>query len=90
MVSHNPNNWHWVTKDVKPWAKEYIEKELIRVSAEDNNASVGITKMSNMDGDVDVNQRKGKVFTIFVLTLQLEFSGKQYSENCSRTITQFV
>lgn len=78
MVLHNPNNWHWVTKDVKPWAKEYLEKELINVSAEENDVSVQITRMSNMDGDVDVNQRKNKVSTIFDLALQLEFIGKPH------------
>lgn len=75
MVLHNPNNWHWVNKDVKPWAKEYLESELIKVSAESNGAFVEVTKISSMDGDVDVSQRKGKVITIFDLKLQLEFSG---------------
>ena len=75
MVLHNPNNWHWVNKDVKPWAEDYLQNELIKVSAEDNGAFVKVTKMSSMDGDVDVSQRKGKVITIFDLKLQLEFSG---------------
>jgi activator of HSP90 ATPase len=29
-----------------------------------------------MDGDVDVNQRKGKVITIFDVKLVIEYSGR--------------
>lgn len=75
MVLHNPNNWHWVNKDVSPWAKDWLEKELIGVEAEEDGTKVKIDSISSMDGDVDVNQRKGKVITLFDLKLKLEFSG---------------
>ena len=35
MVLHNPNNWHWVNKDTSAWARDYLDKELIGVSAEE-------------------------------------------------------
>lgn len=76
MVLHNPNNWHWVNKDAAPWAKEYLEGEVTKVSAEDGDVSAKITKLVSMDGDVDVSQRKGKVITIFDVSLQLEYEGK--------------
>lgn len=76
MVLHNPNNWHWVNKDVSGWAKEYLEKELIGLSAEDGDRSVEIKRVSSMDGDVDVSQRKGKVITLFDVKLVLEYEGK--------------
>lgn len=76
MVLHNPNNWHWVNKDVSPWAKDYLEKELIGLSAEDGDKSVKVTKISSMDGDVDVSQRKGKVITLYDVRLVLEYEGK--------------
>lgn len=76
MVLHNPNNWHWVNKDVSPWAKEWLEKEITQVSAEDGQVSAKITKLSSMDGDVDVSQRKGKVITIFDLSLRIEYEGQ--------------
>jgi hypothetical protein len=75
MVLHNPNNWHWVNKDVAPWAKDYLEKELSQVSAEQDGVSAKIDKVVSMDGDVDVSQRKGKVITIFDVVLKLEYSG---------------
>jgi activator of HSP90 ATPase len=75
MVLHNPNNWHWVNKDVAPWAREYLEKELPQVSAEQDGVTAKIDKVVSMDGDVDVSQRKGKVITIFDVRLKLEYSG---------------
>ncbi|KAI9885361.1 MAG: N-terminal acetyltransferase [Watsoniomyces obsoletus] len=75
MVLHNPNNWHWVNKDVAPWAKEYLEKHLTGITAEENGVSAKIDKLLSMDGDVDVSQRKGKVITLFDVKLQLEYSG---------------
>jgi len=88
MVLHNPNNWHWVNKDVAPWAREYLDKELVQISAEQDGVSAKIDKVVSMDGDVDVSQRKGKVITIFDVKLKLEYSGKnQEGEETSGTIT---
>lgn len=91
MVLHNPNNWHWVNKDAAPWAREYLEKELIGLSAESNGVSAKIDKILSMDGDVDVSQRKGKVITLFDVKLQLEYSGKtkegEDGEDVSGTIS---
>jgi activator of HSP90 ATPase len=75
MVLHNPNNWHWVNKDVAPWAKDYLEKDLSQISAEHDGVTAKVDKVVSMDGDVDVSQRKGKVITIFDVRLKLEYSG---------------
>ncbi|KZF24905.1 Aha1domain family protein [Xylona heveae TC161] len=80
MVLHNPNNWHWVNKDVSGWAREYLETTLKGTSAEENSVTAEITKLISMDGDVDVSQRKGKVITLFDVKLQLEYSGKTKDE----------
>lgn len=75
MVLHNPNNWHWVNKEVSPWAKEYLEKSLVGLSASEDGGSAKVVKLLSMDGDVDVSQRKGKVITLFDVKVQLEYSG---------------
>lgn len=75
MVLHNPNNWHWVNKDTSGWARDYLESELIGVSAEGGAVFAKIDKILSMEGDVDVSQRKGKVITLFDVRLQLEYSG---------------
>lgn len=88
MVLHNPNNWHWVNKDVSPWAKEYLDTELPQISAEEDGVTAKVDKVISMDGDVDVSQRKGKVITLFDVKVKLEYSGKnKEGEEGSGTIT---
>ncbi|PBP27902.1 hypothetical protein BUE80_DR001107 [Diplocarpon rosae] len=85
---HNPNNWHWVNKDASVWTKAYLEKNIKGVKAEENGVTAQLDKLISMDGDVDVNQRKGKVITIFDVKLVLEYSGKtKDDEDVSGTIT---
>lgn len=87
MVLHNPNNWHWVNKDVSGWAKEYLDNSLPTISAEEDGVTAKIDKIVSMDGDVDVSQRKGKVITLFDVKLKLEYSGKnKEGEEASGTI----
>ncbi|KAF1984243.1 activator of 90 kDa heat shock protein ATPase-like protein 1 [Aulographum hederae CBS 113979] len=88
MVLHNPNNWHWVNKDVSGDARKYLESELIGLDAEENELSAKITGLTSMDGDVDVSQRKGKVITLFDVKLVLEWEGKTGdAENANGIIT---
>lgn len=75
MVLHNPNNWHWVNKDVSGWAKDYLDKELLQISAEQDGVSAKVDNIMSMDGDVDVSQRKGKVICLFDVKLKLEYKG---------------
>ena len=77
MTLHNPNNWHWVNKDVRPWTQDYLSKHLVGLKASrEDGTSAEISKILSMDGDADVSQRKGKVITIFDVKLQLEYVGK--------------
>lgn len=88
MVLHNPNNWHWVNKNVAPWAKQWFEDNLTKIEAEDGNIKARISKVISMDGDVDVSQRKGKVITIFDVKLVLEYVGSTPDKSdVSGTIT---
>ena len=77
MVLHNPNNWHWVNKDVSEWARDYLDSELTTISAKDGDVSAKVSKVVSMDGDVDVSQRKGKVITLFDVKLQLDYEGME-------------
>ncbi|KAJ6108240.1 hypothetical protein N7523_009563 [Penicillium sp. IBT 18751x] len=76
MVLHNPNNWHWVNKDASGWAKDYLQKNLTVISAEEGGVSAKVDKVVSVNGDVDVSQRKGKVITLYDVKLSLEYSGK--------------
>lgn len=88
MVLHNPNNWHWVNKDAAPWAKQWLTDNIMGLRVEDRGVKAQLDKVVSMDGDVDVNQRKGKVITIFDVKLVLEYSGTtKDNEDVSGTIT---
>ncbi|KAK7421525.1 Co-chaperone [Neonectria magnoliae] len=88
MVLHNPNNWHWVNKDVSEWAKQWFEENLGKIEAENGDVKAKISKVQSMEGDVDVSQRKGKVITIFDVKLTLEYSGSAPgADDVSGTIT---
>ncbi|KAL2866571.1 AHA1 family protein [Aspergillus lucknowensis] len=88
MVLHNPNNWHWVNKDVSAWAKEYLTENLKTLAVEEDGVTAQVSSLLTMDGDVDVSQRKGKVITLFDVKLQLEYEGKTKDEEAvSGTIT---
>ncbi|CAK7270344.1 Co-chaperone [Sporothrix epigloea] len=80
MVLHNPNNWHWVNKDAGPWAKQWFEDNLTKLSAEQGDVKARISKVISSDGDVDVSQRKGKVITIYDVKLVLEYAGSAPDE----------
>ncbi|KAF9912832.1 hypothetical protein EC991_008698 [Linnemannia zychae] len=74
-MSRNVNNWHWVDKNCINWAKTYFETELSGVAAEANGASVKTLAVTSVTGDVDVNQRKGKIITIFDVAINITFEG---------------
>lgn len=83
MVLHNPNNWHWVNKDVSQWAREWFEENLLKVEAKNGDVEARISKVQSLDGDVDVSQRKGKVITIFDVKLVLEYNGARHATHAS-------
>lgn len=88
MVLHNPNNWHWVNKDVSGWSKKWFDDNLTKIEAKEGDVSAKISKVVSMDGDCDVAQRKGKVITIFDVKLTLEFTGSTADgDEVSGTIT---
>ncbi|CAO0791875.1 unnamed protein product [Mucor circinelloides] len=72
----NVNNWHWVNKDCRPWAKKYLTEKLVGTSADKGNSKVVITSLDECTGDVDLNQRKGKLLAIYDVALKMSWQGK--------------
>lgn len=73
MVVLNPNNWHWVDKNTLPWTKTYFDQSLsdLQVVSEDGKHKVILSKVTNVSGDSNVSQRKGKPICYFDLQLSL-------------------
>ncbi|KAI0464722.1 hypothetical protein LJB42_002345 [Komagataella kurtzmanii] len=75
MVVNNPNNWHWVDKNCIDWSRQYFKEALLGLESKGEAATVAISDLTSVEGDVEVCQRKGKVISLFDLKLVLEFIG---------------
>lgn len=53
-------NWHWKNKNVTPWAKAWFERELTTISVKEGEDEVFISEVVEVDGDVELGQRKSK------------------------------
>lgn len=64
-------NWHWKTKHVSPWAKEWFTSELAGVSTQDENDTITVERVTEVEGDVEIGQRKSKLITIYDCRISL-------------------
>ncbi|KAI8645023.1 activator of Hsp90 ATPase [Parasitella parasitica] len=72
----NVNNCHRVNKDCRHWAECYLTEKLVGTSVDKDDLHVVITSLDKCEGDVDLNQRKGKLLAIYDVALKLSWKGK--------------
>ena len=55
-------NWHWKNKNITQWGREWFERELptLSVTGDNENEVVSISKVTSVDGDIELGQRKSK------------------------------
>ena len=57
-------NWHWKTKHVTPWARQWFEQELTALTVKGESGEgeevVKVDKVTDVEGDVELGQRKSK------------------------------
>jgi activator of HSP90 ATPase len=55
-------NWHWKNKNVSRWGKEWFERELctLTVTGDADKEIVTISKVTDVEGDIELGQRKSK------------------------------
>ncbi|KAK4053112.1 Co-chaperone [Microbotryomycetes sp. JL201] len=64
-------NWHWRTKGVEPWAKDWFHQQIDGLSHD------GVTlKLKDCEGDCELGMRKSKLVTIYDLKLTMEWSAQ--------------
>ncbi|KAJ3115499.1 hypothetical protein HDU96_000533 [Phlyctochytrium bullatum] len=73
---------HWVEKNCFPWANEYIKERLVGLHAEDAAIKASITSLTSIQGDVDINQRKGKLITVYDIAFKLAWKGIDELSRC--------
>ncbi|CDF87767.1 BN860_14026g1_1 [Zygosaccharomyces bailii CLIB 213] len=76
MVVHNPNNWHWVDKNCISWAQDYFKQNLPGLNTGDQDGKFAqVSDVSSVEGDCEVNQRKGKAISLFDLKVVMLLKG---------------
>ncbi|KAF8891339.1 activator of Hsp90 ATPase [Infundibulicybe gibba] len=70
-------NWHWKNKNVTRWGKEWFERELttITINGDKEGEAVSIHRVTDVDGDIELGQRKSKLITIYDCKIMLGWSG---------------
>ncbi|RUP47416.1 LOW QUALITY PROTEIN: activator of Hsp90 ATPase [Jimgerdemannia flammicorona] len=73
------SNWknvnNWVNKNCLVWAKDYFNEQLVDITVDENGATVKTDSVTEVTGDCDLNQRKGKIITIFDVQMTINWSG---------------
>jgi len=60
-MSHTTANWHWKNKNIGPWARQWFQRELTAITITgDGDESIQVTDVTEVDGDVELGQRKSK------------------------------
>ncbi|KIY42948.1 hypothetical protein FISHEDRAFT_68263 [Fistulina hepatica ATCC 64428] len=69
-------NWHWKNKNVTQWAKDWFKHELPTISVRsDKDEAISVESVTEVDGDVELGQRKSKLITIFDCKVVMRWSG---------------
>ncbi|KAJ3236460.1 hypothetical protein HDU81_010755 [Chytriomyces hyalinus] len=63
--------WHWIERNCMNWAKSHLKKRLGAIAAN----QFSITGVSSVTGQADINQRKGRLITVFDLAITIEWKG---------------
>lgn len=75
----NVGNWHWVSANVFPSAREYLQKNLPG-RIEFNNNVVNVT-VADIEGDCVVNVRKRKLIVVYDLSFVVSWDLKLLEDN---------
>ncbi|KAF9261187.1 hypothetical protein L218DRAFT_870561 [Marasmius fiardii PR-910] len=70
-------NWHWKNKNVTKWGKDWFEKELLAISVkgEKEGEELHVSDVKEVDGDIELGQRKSKLITIYDCKITVAFEG---------------
>ncbi|KAJ1664973.1 Co-chaperone [Coemansia sp. RSA 1813] len=78
----NVGNWHWKERNCLDWAKQYFENTLTGVEVTDASGySAKVTSVDSIEGDVDLNIRKGKLIAIYDVEIKLSWSASKKADS---------
>lgn len=70
-------NWHWKNKNVTDWGREWFERELVSISVQGDKEGdvVSVSTVTEVEGDIELGQRKSKLITIYDCKIILKWAG---------------
>ncbi|GAA5890315.1 hypothetical protein JCM6882_008792 [Rhodosporidiobolus microsporus] len=63
------SNWHWRTKGVETWARDYWKEQLAGIEAD----GVVVDEVTDVEGDCELGMRKSKLVTIYDMRLTIRW-----------------
>ncbi|KAA1104439.1 hypothetical protein PGT21_023522 [Puccinia graminis f. sp. tritici] len=71
-MSNFITNYHWRTKDLSRWAKDWFDEKLLSIGEQDG---LKVESVSTFEGDCELGMRKAKLITIYDLRMTVRWSG---------------
>ncbi|GJN88415.1 hypothetical protein Rhopal_001381-T1 [Rhodotorula paludigena] len=68
-LSHGIKHWHWRTKGVEPWAKEWFSTNLVGTEAN----GVAVDEVTDTEGDCELGMRKSKLITVYDMRVTMRW-----------------
>ncbi|GAA6011650.1 hypothetical protein JCM11491_004721 [Sporobolomyces phaffii] len=86
-LSHGIKHWHWRTKGVEPWAKQWFIDNLVGTEAN----GVKIVEVTDVEGDCELGMRKSKLITVYDQKVSMKWAatapGGEGEEAVTGTLT---
>lgn len=77
MQGRNVNQWHWEEKDCKEWSRHFLDQEFKGFKMEGKQPEYEVTTsgVQSLEGEANINLRKGKVIPSYELNLKIGLEG---------------
>lgn len=87
--------YHWKTKGVTPWSKQYFQDNLVdqdlvpSATGLPSGSKLTFSRVSSFEGDVELGNRKGKLITIYDVEMTLDWVLKGETDTLARGTLKF-
>ena len=79
----NVNNWHWENKNYTEIGKDYLKQKIEGHSFTRDDLTFTLTRLPKINGEAQINIRKGKQIVIYEYELEGEFRAESDVDECS-------
>lgn len=79
----NVNNWHWENKNYTEIGKDYLKQKIEGHSFNRDDLTFTLSRVTKINGDAQINIRKGKQIVIYEFELEGEFRAESDVDECS-------